>query len=231
RIVTGYQGGELNTVDGFWTVRQRDAHAWAEVWLQGQGWVRVDPTSAVAPGRTGSLERLRAPEGALAGTIRTLNPNLAAQLRAVWDAVNNRWNQSVLNYTQGKQLNLLKNLGFNSPNWTDLIYVLIAVVVLVSLAGAGWTLWERQQHDPWLRLLHRARQRLQQLGLNGTQNLPPRALATLALQKFGDTPFSHSVVQWLLKLERQRYSRESPVALATLQREFQQLAWPKEGVS
>jgi len=231
RIVTGYQGGELNTVDGFWTVRQRDAHAWAEVWLQGQGWVRVDPTSAVAPGRTGSLERLRAPEGALAGTIRTLNPNLAAQLRAVWDAVNNRWNQSVLNYTQGKQLNLLKNLGFNSPNWTDLVYVLIAVVVLVSLAGAGWTLWERQQHDPWLRLLHRARQRLQQLGLNGTQNLPPRALATLALQKFGDTPFSHSVVQWLLKLERQRYSRESPVALATLQREFQQLAWPKEGVS
>ncbi|MDP2221582.1 MAG: DUF3488 and transglutaminase-like domain-containing protein [Hydrogenophaga sp.] len=231
RIVTGYQGGELNTVDGFWTVRQRDAHAWAEVWLQGQGWVRVDPTSTVAPGRTGSLERLRAPEGALAGTIRTLNPNLAAQLRAVWDAVNNRWNQSVLNYTQGKQLNLLKNLGFNSPNWTDLVYVLIAVVVLVSLAGAGWTLWERQQHDPWLRLLHRARQRLQQLGLNGTQNLPPRALATLALQKFGDTPFSHSVVQWLLKLERQRYSRESPVALATLQREFQQLAWPKEGVS
>jgi hypothetical protein len=231
RIVTGYQGGELNTVDGFWTVRQRDAHAWAEVWLQGQGWVRVDPTSAVAPGRTGSLERLRAPEGALAGTIRTLNPNLAAQLRAVWDAVNNRWNQSVLNYTQGKQLNLLKNLGFNNPSWTDLVYVLIAVVVLVSLAGAGWTLWERQQHDPWLRLLRRARQRLHTLGLTDTEHLPPRALALRVRERWGDTPFSHSVTQWLLQLERQRYSRESPVTLATLQREFQQLAWPKEGVS
>lgn len=231
RIVTGYQGGELNTVDGFWTVRQRDAHAWAEVWLQGQGWVRVDPTSAVAPGRTGSLERLRAPEGALAGTIRTLNPNLAAQLRAVWDAVNNRWNQSVLNYTQGKQLNLLKNLGFNNPSWTDLVYVLIAVVVLVSLAGAGWTLWERQQHDPWLRLLRRARQRLHTLGLTDTEHLPPRALALRVRERWGDTPFSHSVTQWLLQLERQRYSRESPVSLATLQREFQQLAWPKEGVS
>ena len=229
RIVTGYQGGELNAVDGFWTVRQRDAHAWAEVWLQGQGWVRVDPTSAVAPGRTGSLERLRAPEGALAGAIRTLNPNLSAQLRAVWDAVNNRWNQWVLNYTQGKQLDLLKNLGFKSPSWTDLAYVLIGVVVLVSLAGAAWTLWERQQHDPWLRLLQRARQRLHKLGLSNANNLPPRALAQEAQQRFGDTPFSQSVTQWLLKLESQRYSRESPVSLATLQREYKQLAWPKEG--
>jgi transglutaminase-like putative cysteine protease len=229
RIVTGYQGGELNAVDGFWTVRQRDAHAWAEVWLQGQGWVRVDPTSAVAPGRTGSLERLRAPEGALAGAIRTLNPNLSAQLRAVWDAVNNRWNQWVLNYTQGKQLDLLKNLGFKSPSWTDLAYVLIGVVVLVSLAGAAWTLWERQQHDPWLRLLQRARQRLHKLGLSNAGNLPPRALAQEARQRFGDTPFSQSVTQWLLKLESHRYSRESPVSLATLQREYKQLAWPKEG--
>ena len=229
RIVTGYQGGELNTVDGFWTVRQRDAHAWAEVWLQGQGWVRVDPTSAVAPGRTGTLERLSAPEGVFAGTIRTLSPNLTAQLRAVWDAVNNRWNQSVLNYTQGKQLNLLKNLGFNNPNWTDLVYVLIAVVVLVSLAGAGWTLWERQQHDPWLRLLQRARQRLRTLGLTNTEHLPPRALALRVRERWGDTPFSHSVTQWLLQLERQRYSRENAVSVATLQREFQQLVWPKEG--
>ena len=37
RVVTGYQGGELNAVDGFWTVRQSDAHAWAEVWMAGQG--------------------------------------------------------------------------------------------------------------------------------------------------------------------------------------------------
>ena len=58
RIVTGYQGGEKNPVDDFWTVRQSDAHAWTEVWLDGQGWQRVDPTSAVAPARTGTLERL-----------------------------------------------------------------------------------------------------------------------------------------------------------------------------
>jgi transglutaminase-like putative cysteine protease len=54
RLVTGYQGGTANSIDGYWTVRQRDAHAWAEVWLAGRGWVRVDPTSAVAPGRVGT---------------------------------------------------------------------------------------------------------------------------------------------------------------------------------
>ncbi|MEY4100596.1 MAG: hypothetical protein RL300_1767, partial [Pseudomonadota bacterium] len=69
RVVTGYQGGERNSVDDFWTVRQSDAHAWAEVWLEGQGWQRIDPTSAVAPGRTGTLQRLTAPRGAIANAI------------------------------------------------------------------------------------------------------------------------------------------------------------------
>src|SRR5690606_25782031 len=51
RVVTGYQGGTLNPVGGYVIVRQRDAHAWAEVWLGEKGWVRVDPTAAVAPNR------------------------------------------------------------------------------------------------------------------------------------------------------------------------------------
>jgi len=228
RIVTGYQGGELNGVDGYWTVRQRDAHAWAEVWLQDRGWVRVDPTSAVAPGRIGSLERLQAPEGLFAGAVRTLNPTLAAQLRDVWEAVNNGWDQWVLNYTQGRQLDLLKNLGFKAPSWTDLAYVLIGVVVAVSLAGAAWTLWERQQHDPWLRLLQRTRKRLTGLGLSGHDQLPPRSLAQRVQQHWGDTPFAQGLSDWLLRLEAQRYARSSPLTLATLQHEYQQLGWPKE---
>ena len=227
RIVTGYQGGELNSLDGFWTVRQSDAHAWTEVWLQGQGWVRVDPTSAVSPGRTGSFERLRAPEGAFAGVVRTINPTLAATFRAAWEAVNNRWNQTVLNYSQGSQLDLLKNLGFNTPSWTDLAYVLIGVLVAVSLAGAVWSLWERQQHDPWLRLLMRMREQLDRLGVETGDQTPPRELARLTQRHFGETPFAQSVALWLIRLEAQRYSRQSVLTLATLQREFQQLPWPK----
>ena len=227
RIVTGYQGGELNAIDNYWTVRQRDAHAWAEVWFAGQGWVRVDPTAAVADWRIGSLDRLRPAEGALASAFRNLNPTLATQLRDFWEAVNNRWNQWILNYTQGRQLDLLKNLGFDAPRWTDLAYVLIGVIVLVSLAGAAWTLWERQQHDPWLRLLQQARHRLDKLGLSHTEHLPPRALATLVEQHFASeetTPLK----QWLLRLEAQRYSKSSADSLGTLRSEFRQLVWPRE---
>jgi transglutaminase-like putative cysteine protease len=115
RIVTGYQGGEPNGLDGYWVVRNADAHAWTEVWLAGRGWVRVDPTGAVMPSRIGQLQRLRPPPGLVAGAIDTLSPDLLRQLRAGWEAVNNRWNQWVLNYTQGRQLDLLRGLGLRSP--------------------------------------------------------------------------------------------------------------------
>src|ERR1039457_5975328 len=54
RVVTGYQGGDINPVDGYMIVRQSDAHAWAEVWLKGRGWVRFDPTAAASPVRVES---------------------------------------------------------------------------------------------------------------------------------------------------------------------------------
>ncbi len=128
RIVTGYQGGEANSVDGFWILRQSDAHAWTEVWLAGRGWVRVDPTSAVSPGRTGSLQRLRPVPGAVASALQAVNPQFWLGLRATWEAVNNRWNQWILNYNQSTQLDLLKGLGFESPSWEDLGYVLLALI-------------------------------------------------------------------------------------------------------
>jgi protein-glutamine gamma-glutamyltransferase len=225
RIVTGYQGGELNGIDNFWTVRQRDAHAWAEVWQAGRGWVRVDPTSAVAPGRIGSFQRLTAPQGVVATAFTgVLNPTLVASLRAAWEAMNNGWNQWVLNYTQSRQLDLLKNLGFSSPSWEDLSYLLIGIVVLVSLVGAAWTLWERTQHDPWLRLLTRVRRRLLRAGLEVPETSPPRQIAAQVQQRFG--PAASALHDWLLKLEAQRYAKDPAASLGTLRREFHQLAWP-----
>ncbi|MFT4242260.1 MAG: DUF3488 and transglutaminase-like domain-containing protein, partial [Acidovorax sp.] len=178
RIVTGYQGGEMNAVDGYWTVRQSDAHAWAEVWMENRGWVRVDPTGAVSPGRVGAFQRLQAPQGAFASAMGTVvSPSVARQLRAVWEAVNNGWNQWVLNYTQSRQMDLLKSLGFASPSWQDLTTVLGFLVLAAALGGGAWSLWERSQHDPWLRLLARARQRLARAGLTLPDTLPPRAMA------------------------------------------------------
>ncbi|POA15350.1 DUF3488 domain-containing protein, partial [Pseudomonas sp. FW300-N1A1] len=88
--------------------RQSDAHAWAEVWQEGAGWVRVDPTGSVAPGRIGQFQRLTPQPGLFAGAIGVMSPTLVQNLRAAWEAVNNGWNQWVLNYTQSRQLDLLK---------------------------------------------------------------------------------------------------------------------------
>ncbi|MEO8119286.1 MAG: DUF3488 and transglutaminase-like domain-containing protein [Rhodoferax sp.] len=230
RIVTGYQGGEKNAVDGFWIVRQSDAHAWAEVWLAGRGWVRVDPTAAVAPGRIGSLQRLQAPRGAIASALLgDVGADLALNLRALWDAVNNSWNQRVLNYTQGKQLNLLKKIGFEAPSREDLIYLLIGIVVGTSLLGAAWTLWERSRQDPWLRLLATAAARLQKAGVQLTPHSPPRTMAQQFMKAFdAANPLIPAIRDWLLRLEAQRYAppRAQRTRLATLEREFKQLIWP-----
>lgn len=229
RIVTGYQGGELNGVDGYWVIRQSDAHAWAEVWQAGKGWVRIDPTAVVSPDRVGSAQRLRPAPGVFASAVEAVSPGVLLNLRATWEAINNRWNQWVLNYTQNRQLDLLRDLGFSTPGWEDLVYLLLSLVVGVSLVGAGWTLWERRRQDPWLRLLARARARLRRAGIDSQASTPPRELAALLHARFGDS--AGAARDWLLRLERARYAAgDASLAargLATLRREFSLIPWPR----
>lgn len=225
RIVTGYQGGEINGVDNYWTLRHSDAHAWAEVWQEGTGWVRVDPTGAVSPGRVGQFQRLVPQPGLFAGAMVAMSPTLAQNLRAAWEALNNGWNQWVLNYTQSRQLDLLKNLGFEAPSLQDLATVLLALVVLASLAGAGWTLWERSRHDPWLRLLGQARTRLGQAGIELPEGTPPRQMAKRLAERFGNG--AQAAQDWLLRLEAQRYAAAPGPTLAALRAEFRHLHWPR----
>jgi transglutaminase-like putative cysteine protease len=240
RIVTGYQGGEFNEVDGYWVVRQSDAHAWAEVWQAGKpdgstagSWVRVDPTSAVAPQRIDSQQRLTAPSGVFGGVISSLwtstlgndgyNPLL--QLRAVWDAVNNTWNQKILNYSEATQLNVLKNLGFTSPSWADLSYVLIAIIVAVSLLGIAWTTWDKRQHDPWLRLLSSVRTRLAKTGFTSPANMSPRELACIAVNHFGAS--AKPLAAWLIQLEELRYQKHpSRNDISSMKSDLKKIAWP-----
>jgi hypothetical protein len=137
RIVTGYQGTDLPAVDGYYIVRQSSAHAWAEFWQPGNGWVRADPTGAVAPERIGRSYRLAPQPGFVVGTLDAMNPQLFAELRSAWEAVNNRWNQWVLNYSRGQQLDVLKQIGFVAPTWEDLASSSSARSGL-ALAGAIW---------------------------------------------------------------------------------------------
>ena len=236
RIVTGYQGGDINPVDGLWTVRNSDAHAWVEIWLADQGWIRVDPTGTVAPGRVGSIDRLRPAPGPVAAALNAIAPNFALiNLRAAWEALNNRWNQWVLNYTQSRQLDLLRHLGFASPSWQDLGYLLAGLLAVTGLGGAAMSLWQRHRVDPWVALLATVRHSLARRGLRVPTQATPREMAMAARQRWGES--AAALQDWLLRLETLRYAASARSAashtpptgltrargLATLRREWKQL--------
>jgi protein-glutamine gamma-glutamyltransferase len=203
RVVTGYQGMDPVPQDGYYVVRQRNAHAWAEYWQPGQGWVRVDPTAAVAPDRIRAGRSLRPEPGFVGGAINRMNPALAAQLRGAWERANNRWNQWVLNYSRGQQLDMLKALGFEAPSWQDLASILTLLLCGAALAGAGWAWWDRRRQDPWQRLQQRVADRLALLGVQVLPHHPPRARAALVRVVLGakGEPLARS----LDALDAQRY--------------------------
>ena len=204
RIVTGYQGADAETQDGWHIVRQRNAHAWAEIWQAGEGWQRIDPTAAVAPDRVQRGRSLALPPGLVAGAVNRLDPALAARLRNAWETVNNRWNQWVLNYSRGQQFDLLRELGFNAPSWQDLAKLLVLTVSAVALAGAAWAWWDRRRQDPWLRLQQRVLQRLQACGVPVRPHHPPRERAAQVRAALG--PAGEAAAALLDELDRRRYA-------------------------
>lgn len=205
RVVTGYQGLDPTPVDGYRIVRQSYAHAWAEYWQQGVGWVRADPTSAVAPDRVLRSRPLVAPPGLVAGALNGVNPRLLAGLREGWEALNNRWNQWVLNYSRGAQLDLLQRLGFDSPSWEDLAVLLVGAFCALTLAGAAWAWWDRHHTDPWVRQLNRLRAALRRLGIAAADHDAPRTLAQRVRMQTGMAGEPLAVV--LDRIDAQRYGR------------------------
>ncbi|MEN3364506.1 MAG: protein-glutamine gamma-glutamyltransferase [Burkholderiales bacterium] len=153
RVVTGYQGGQINPVDDFMTIRQSDAHAWAEVWLENRGWTRVDPTAAVAPDRI-QMNLARAIPRPLLGGLISVDASRMAWLsklqlfRQNWDAVSNAWNQWVLSYTPETQQNLMRSLGFAEANWRTMTALMFAVGAAVMAIIAIPLVRGRSRLDP-----------------------------------------------------------------------------------
>jgi transglutaminase-like putative cysteine protease len=205
RVVTGYQGTDPVPVDGYHLVRQSSAHAWAEYWQEGLGWVRADPTAAVAPDRVSRSTRLAPQPGLVAGALGSMSPQLLAQLRDAWESVNNRWNQWVLNYSRGQQLDLLKNLGFSSPSWEDLALLLVGTLSTLALLGAIWAWWDRHRQDPWQRQARQLRTALQRVGLVALPHDTPRGMATAVEARFG--PRGAPLAALLRTFDTQRYGR------------------------
>ncbi len=205
RIVTGFQGADPELQEGWLVVRNSHAHAWAEVWLDGRGWVRVDPTAAVAPERVVASRSLRAQPGVVAGAIAAVNPQLMVQLRRAWEQLDNRWSQWVLNYSRSQQFDLLKNVGVRAPTWEDLAYLLIGLLSTASLAGAAWAWWDRHRRDPWQRLRAHVDQRLARLGLRSEAHDAPRSLALRVRTRFGAE--GEPLARELEALDAMRYGR------------------------
>ncbi|WP_410473684.1 DUF3488 and DUF4129 domain-containing transglutaminase family protein [Guyparkeria sp. TX1] len=161
RVVTGYQGGEFN--GDYLVIRQSDAHAWAEVWTEADGWQRVDPTAAVAPERIeDGIARSSADDASLPDTIRRQEGSFGRQMRLLAEQMDNRWNQYVLGYDGRLQQEWLGKLGLamNHPVWSALWALAVAVLawwgllVLLArqerrrLAGSeAEYLWTRLQED------------------------------------------------------------------------------------
>jgi len=147
RVVTGYQGGELNPTGGYLIVRQSDAHAWAEVLIGGQ-WRRVDPTAAVAPSRIERGLGAALPSGEFVPLFARLDQSLLRDLQLAWDAFNYDWRRHVLGFNYAKQRSLWRDWNLDRFPAAVLAALVAAIAGLwgaVTLGALAW--WRRRSGD------------------------------------------------------------------------------------
>jgi len=178
RIVVGYHGGVYNATGNYMIVRQSDAHAWTEVWLPHEGWVREDPTAAVAPERIelgiDAVRRLSdqgLPLGSLSPELlrRAIALGFMARTwlrsRLLWDAVNLEWYRWVSDYTWDRQEKFLNFLGVHAPTWLGLLAGSIGGLVVLTF-GLAWLMrLRRGPTEPALVLYLKFCRKLEKAGL------------------------------------------------------------------
>jgi protein-glutamine gamma-glutamyltransferase len=183
RVVTGYQGGYWNKYGNYLLVRYSDAHAWSEVWLASQGWVRVDPTGAVRP------ERVSLGAAAAAGDQLAWYRNDWLQgLRNRWDIVNRWWDQGVVGFDALRQRGLLTPFGIRDTDTATLGLLLAISSVLFIAIGLAWALLRRQPRDRLREALRELERKLARQGIarrpaEGPQHYLRRAARALPGQR------------------------------------------------
>jgi transglutaminase-like putative cysteine protease len=192
RIVTGYQGGEANELGNFIEVRQADAHAWAEVWIENRGWVRYDPTAAIAPERIEyplDVSRLRPGESIIFDNDSRGFKKLAGlfkEARLLWGAVDYGWQRWIINYNSLHQANFLSGIGIKGSR--AMLYWLSAILAVMTLMLSAFVLYQkRRKTDPALRIYARFCAKLAKKGLvrgggEGAKDFAERIKAALPHQ-------------------------------------------------
>ena len=224
RVVTGYQGAESNPVDGLYIVRNSHAHAWAEYWQASAGWVRADPTAAVAPERIDRSRPLAAPRRGLSAAFPEWDSTTWRRSKAIWEATNHRWNVWVLQYSRGSQQQLLGKMGWDANDWADVARVLTIALSSIAMAGVLW-LWltrERTRTSPWLQPMWRVHHALVKSGLPAPPHCPAPAPALSWIQVLQATrpkddqqsALVARLVSTLQSLDAMRYGPAQPTSTA-----------------
>ena len=211
RVVTGYLGGEHNESGDYLIVRQSDAHAWAEVWLPERGWVRVDPTAAVAPNRVEQSLYAALPDAEeLPFLARRGGEYLwMYQVALHWDTLNIRWNEWVLAYSPERQREFLSSLGFGALDWRGMTIMMVAG--LSGLAGIFLLLRWRKQRNP--HVVARAWQRFcARLAAQGVARYAYEGPLDFAQRAATQNPQAAPAIQEIGRMYAQlRYGRSSSV--------------------
>jgi len=206
RLVTGYQGIDPQPQDGWLVVRQSNAHAWAEYWNPRRGWVRADPTAAVAPDRIERGRAIRPAAGFVGNAINSVSPGLVERLRAWRETMDNRWNEWVLGYNRNTQFDLLKKMGFGSPDTDDLGRLTTTIISLAAVFGAAVAWWDSHRRTPGQRQTRRLASALRALQPHGVQvgaHESPGVVGAALRRRFGT--HAEGLARRLDALERQRY--------------------------
>ena len=180
RVVTGYQGGELNSVDSIITVRQSDAHAWAEVFLAGRGWVRVDPTAAAVPGRVEVGMARAVPQTQALPLMMREQLEWLKGARDRWEALAHQWNVWVLGYNPERQRDLMNLVGMRDADWRSMTAALFTVLGLMTLLLLAWSLGRLARPDPVQRAWRTFCRKLAAYGVERAPHEGPRDYASRA---------------------------------------------------
>jgi len=163
RVVTGYQGGEINSLGNYLIVRQADAHAWSEVWLSDKGWVRIDPTAAIAPERvnSGLQSAMSATEPVPGRLLRRFE--LLNTVRLGWDALNTFWKDHIVQFDTLEQQALLSKLGIDNRDWQSVGLALVVAFVVFFFGMLAYLTWKFRPApvDPIVKIYIKLQHKLQ----------------------------------------------------------------------
>jgi protein-glutamine gamma-glutamyltransferase len=210
RVVTGFLGGQFNEIGGYWLIRNSDAHAWAEILVDGRGWVRVDPTAAIAP------ERIDQSGAAFAGNGFGQEYEWLRALRDRADAIQAWWTRTVVRFDSLRQRDFFADVGIDPSNWRQMAGWMGAGLALFGVLTAAVFYLQRRRHapDPARKLYQRFLKDLSSLGVIATDNEGATNLGTRAAQSLPD--LTAPIQTLVAAYEQARYAPPSSDALPAL---------------